>query len=195
MMVFNFNPKSIFNNVWARTINAILLVINVFLWSGWAFTIYDICMEDALLLLSYVVLSTLWGIDEILHKNKWFEFDKKEAKRKEWFIVFYCCVSFLLALMIGTLVVCAVESYKNGGEYYWFALMALYFGFNKINICSLYNFNNFIENQLPWYSCNKKDAKDVRDAELEVIKYILQRDYNIDLDELYEELRIWRGNE
>ena len=193
MVIFNFNPKSIFNNAWVRVINIIILSINVFLWSWMAFGVYEgIYAETSLIVLLYASFSTCWGIDEILHKNKWFEFDKKEAKRKEWFIVFYCCVSFLLALMIGTLVVCAFESYKNEGEYYWFALMALYFGFNKINICSLYNFNNFIENQLPWYSCNIKDAKDVRDAELEVIKYLLQRDYDIDLDELYEELRIWR---
>jgi hypothetical protein len=144
------------------------------------------------LLLFYIVFSVGLSLSTILNRNKWFEFDRHEADNKESFIFSYCFCSFVLAAHIGVLAMEAVESYQNGGMPYVYIILIVYLGFNKLNICSLFNFDDHFDKLFPLYECNVRELPEwkIRDIERDVAKYVMRRDFNIDIDELER----WKKN-
>lgn len=199
MTLYNYNPKSFLNKPIVRIINTIILVPILLALSSATFHCieYDLKPEVVIIALAYIVASTCVGVKTILKKNRWVEFDKAEAYRKESFIVFYCCVSVFFTSIISLFGVRAFISYDCGGQFYWYILLIMYFLFNRINICSLLNFGDFIDGQFPFYDCDeqKLSIQEVKKVELDIIKYVLKRDYEIDIDELMWDLRRFRGLE
>lgn len=199
MNLYNYNPKSVLNKPIIRVINTIILVPTLLALSVTTFHCveYDLKPEIVIIALAYIVASTCLGAKTILKKNRWVEFDKAEAYRKEKFMMFYCCVSIFFTSIISLLGVKAFISYNCGGQFYWHILLMMYLLFNRTNICSLLNFGDFIGSQFPFYDCDeqKLSIQEVKKVELDIIKYVLKRDYEIDIDELIWDSRRFRGLE
>lgn len=185
MVLYNYKYNSILNSTIARLLNGIVLFPLLIGWSCTTFhlNITTIDGNTILLMLLYTIVSTSFGVWTILSKNRWCVIDKKESERKQSFIVYYCCISFCLATLIAITSALAIRCYMNGGQVMWYYIATIaYLGFNKLNLCSLYNFNNFFEELFPLYDCD----------DLAMIKHVLARDYEIYLDDLIWDARRFR---
>lgn len=187
MVIFNFKPTSPLNTPIARVLNAIIIIPFALLFSVTSFTL----KIDASILLpvAYVLFSVGGGINVILNRNNWIEFDQAEVKRKESFILSYCGLAFIFSFAISVLALKAIECYNNGEPIFLHVIIILYLAFNQINICSLFNFGEYFENRLSAYDCDKNSLLKI---EKNIIKDILKKDHHIDLDELLDEVEGWR---
>ena len=188
MTLYNFKYKSKLNTGFARILNAVILSILLLLWNvstfHWEIKAIDGSVLTGLIL--YVVISTPLGLSVIFGKNKWMEVDKREAQNKESFILTYSLLSTLFAILIAITLALTIRCYGHGGQGLWVRLAILsYLMFNKVNICSLFNFNGFFDKLLPQYDC----------TEIDVIKHVLSRDHMIELDEMIWRLRQYREKE
>lgn len=174
MVFYNFKQDSLLNTPLARVINGTILGLLLLIWCSATFhsTNHETDGSFVMLVLAYVVASTAHSLRIVLSKNRWFEFDVEEAARKETFIITYGCLSSFFAIIIGVLIIELITSYQAGGQYYWYIMLIIYFIFNRVNICSLFNFSDSIYDLLPWYEANTKEE------ELKIIKHVLERDYD-----------------
>ena len=101
MEIWNFKQESMLNSAWARVLNCIIAVPLALIYIS--DESLHISINGAVLL--YAIFSTALSINYILSQNKWFEFDKEEMRRKESFMLTYSCISFILATIIGAVVI------------------------------------------------------------------------------------------
>ena len=185
MKLYIFNRDSLLNTALIRIINAIILFFLLSMWSVSTFhwdikTIegYTICLA-----IVYVIASTINSMLIILGRNKWCEIDRKEVKRKEDFMVSYCALSIFFTILIAITAVLTIKCYNNGGcGIVWYISILVYLLINRLNICSLFNFNDYFDNRLPYYDCE----------DIDMIKHILARDHFIYLDDLIWDSRRYK---
>ena len=187
MVLYNFNPDSFLNTAVARIINGVLLFFVLAISAASEFYIeVEVQGTTIAIMIMYILGSVRHSIAIVLKKNKWREFDKDEADNKQTFIISYCCFSFLFSTLIALYGASAINCYVNG-EQGLIVLMPIiaFLVFNRLNICSLFNFGGYIEGLFPLYGC----------TELEAIKYVLARKHHIYLDDIISELRELKGLE
>lgn len=190
MVIWGFNEHSVLNKTWVRVLNAVVLV---------PFLLLIMCMEVITINITpiaiiYIPLSVGISIAWTLGRMKWFEIEKEESQKKESFIICYCCIAALYALAIITFVTNAIKSYYNTESLCINIALIVYFVFNKINLCSLLNFGNFFTNKLSLYSESPCELshEEILKREKDMMKFILRKEHNIDVDELYSELSIYK---
>lgn len=186
MVLYNYKYDSVLNTTLARIINGVLLFGLLVLWVSTAFhwNIKTIEGSTLAIMFAYILASTYIGVSIVLNRNKWCVIDQSEDKRKESFIIIYCCLSFFLATLIAiasAFVISWIKDGTNGVLLYINIAIIVYLIFNKINICSLFK----LEEMMPLYDC----------SDLDMIKHILARDYHIDLDEVLWDSKRFRGLE
>lgn len=187
MVIWGFNEDSVLNRAWVRVLNGIILIPFLLL----IMSTDVISVKITPLSIIYILASVGVSISYTLKRIKWLEVDKKESKRKESFIITYCCISIAYAFIIATL----IESSIVIQQYNINIVLILYFVFNKINLCSLLNFGDFFTDKLSSYiesPCKLSEA-DLLKAEEQMIKHVLNREHNIDVDELIFQLKRERG--
>lgn len=188
MKLYNFNRDSILNTALARIINAVVLfsLLLILFCTTFHWNIKTIEGDVLFCAILYIIASTTSGISVVLRKNKWCEIDKEEAKRKESFIMSYCALSILFTVLIAITLLLTIRCYNNGEPgIVWYVSILVYLLFNRLNICSLFNFDKYFDNRLPHYDCK----------DIDIIKHILARDHKIYLDELMWNSRRFRGLE
>lgn len=188
MKLYNFNRNSILNTALVRIINAVIFCSLLLMWfsSTFHWNIKTIEGHTLCIAVIYVIVSTINSISIIWGRNKWCEIDKKEAKRKESFIISYCALSILFTILIAITALLLIKCHNNGGSgIVWRISTLVYLLFNRLNICSLFNFNDYFGKKLPYYNCE----------DLDIIKHVLARDHFIYLDELIWDSRRFRGIE
>lgn len=188
MKIYNYKPDSLLNSKLARVFNSIIMGLILFIFAFNTFHVEINKIEGMALaiIIIYTIGSTLLGLSHILSQNKWYGVDKKEESKKESFIMRYCFVSSILSFIIALAVALAIYVYNISYNYDWVLIFIIgYLIFNRFNICSLYNYNNFFEETFPLYDCD----------DLDMIKYVLQRDHYIELDYIRHELKKYREKE
>lgn len=189
MVIFNFKPNSFLNTTWARVVNGVILFLLVSLISSTTFRIKSDINGGYILIAAILwVILVCFSTGHVLASNTWFELDKIEAKNKESFILIYCMLASIFVMLMAISILSAIMIYERGGFGVWiYILLAIYFTFNWMNICSLFNFNGNFDRLLPQYiDTSTLPAKEALKKDREILKYVLEKEYKIDLEKVMD---------